>query len=364
MEPSRASEITSRTGDLQFPWLLFFWLWLTFWIALFVLAIQEFHVHGGKLIWPLAAKYGAAALAATIIGVLHLRRAARFDRLLGRPVRWFIELWRWMPLEMLGVGLAIYLAPRVVSRLTGAPYEEDDWLRIQVYDTSKFFLFYIIGGGVQLAVHTYQAFVAERLRATELARLAQEAQLAQLTQQVQPHFLFNALNTISALIHDDPDRADALLGRLADVLRAATRASQRIEQPLRDELDLLRAYADLMTQRFADRVRVDWEIADDTHACLVPTLSLQPLLENCFHHVVEPRRAHTCIVVRAWREASRLHIEIEDDGEPCGIPPAHGVGLGNLSRRLASLYATDARLALVAGARHGLIVRVELPCVW
>jgi sensor histidine kinase YesM len=348
--------MVDRKAEPGFPWTIFFWMWLSFWVVIFLLGIQEFRWQGGKLLLPLAVKYGTAAVVATAIGVLHLRRAVRFDRFLGRPVRWFVELWRWMPLEMLGFVVAIYVVPRAISRLTGSSYEDSDWLEVQIYDTAKFFLFYLIGGGVQLAVHTYRAWGAERLRAAEQSRLTQEAQLAQLTQQLQPHFLFNALNTISSLIHSDPDLADALLGRLADLLRAATSASRRIEQPLDDELELLRAYADIMTQRFADRARVDWAIAADTHACLVPTLGLQPLLENCFRHVVEPRRAQTRIVVRAWRQSSRLYIEVEDDGEPRDAPPARGVGLTNLSRRLASLHGERARLTLTARAGGGLTV--------
>jgi LytS/YehU family sensor histidine kinase len=154
-----------------------------------------------------------------------------------------------------------------------------------------------------------------------------------LTQQLQPHFLFNALNTILSLIHPDPDLADTLLTQLASLLRAATDASRRLEQPLADELALLGAYASIMTQRFADRVHVEWAIDEAAMACLVPTLALQPLLENCFRHVVERRRAPTRIVVRARLMGAVLAIEIEDDGDLRTEPPVFGVGFGNGSNR-------------------------------
>jgi LytS/YehU family sensor histidine kinase len=193
-----------------------------------------------------------------------------------------------------------------------------------------------------------------------------EAQLAQLTQQLQPHFLFNALNTVSSLIHTDPQLADTLLTRLATLLRAATDAGQRPQQTLADELTLLHAYADIMVERFSDRVSLTWQIDPAALACIVPTLALQPLLENCFQHVVEPRRAPTCIVVRARREGGRLHIAIEDDGGVLADPPVFGVGLGNLQLRLATLHGAAARLVLKplgeGGSARGVGVSLELPC--
>ncbi|MGF6720905.1 LytS/YehU family sensor histidine kinase [Paraburkholderia sp. GAS41] len=172
------------------------------------------------------------------------------------------------------------------------------------------------------------------MTAEKQTNLARQAQLAQLTQQLQPHFLFNALNTVSSLIHTDPDAADILLTRLATLLRAGTDASQRPEQSLAEELALLRAYADIMVQRFADRVEISWEVDATAQDCRVPTLGLQPLLENCFRHVVERRSALTHIAIRIRRGVSRVQIELEDDGDLQRLPERRGVGLGNLERRL------------------------------
>ena len=227
---------------------------------------------------------------------------------------------------------------------------------------AKFSLFYALLGGIQFGVHSYRAWAGERLRAEQQARLAQQAQLAQLTQQLQPHFLFNALNTVSSLIHTDPEKADALLTNLASLLRAATDAGQHPQQTLADELVLLHAYADIMTQRFGDRVRIDWEVEAGASHCMVPTLGLQPLLENCFRHVVERRRAPTRIAVRAALHSGVLRVEIEDDGDLQVLPETRGVGLHNLERRLQSLHGASAGLRLRLRPGGGLVASVELPC--
>jgi LytS/YehU family sensor histidine kinase len=196
-----------------------------------------------------------------------------------------------------------------------------------------------------------------------MASLTQQARLTQLTQQLQPHFLFNALNTISALIHPDPDRADALLGRLAALLRTATDAAQRPEQPLADELALVRGYAEIMLERFGDRARIDWQIDDAALDCRVPTLALQVLLENAFKHVVERRRAPTAIVVQARRDAGRLALVVSHDGQLAAEPPVFGVGLGNLQQRLVHLHGAAAGVRL--GRRDeagGVRAELWLPC--
>ena len=307
--------------------------------------------------------YGTAALLATVLAVVQIRRAHRHDALLDRPLRWLLRVWAWFPLQMAAFIAAMYGSRAALYAVLGVPDHHGHWLESLGYEIAKFTLFYALLGGVQFGVRSYHAWVAERLRAEANARLAQQAQLAQLTQQLQPHFLFNALNTVSSLIHTDPELADTLLTRLATLLRAATDASHRPEQPLADELALLQAYADIMVQRYADRASVSFEIDDAARDCRVPTLGLQPLLENCFRHVVERRRAMTRIVVRASCADGRLKVEIEDDGEPLAAPPVPRIGLHNLRLRLASLHGKRASLTLLPRERGGLAVRVELPCV-
>jgi hypothetical protein len=346
-------------------WVRLLWAWVAFWILMFLLGTQEYWWSGGRRLLPPFIDYGTAAFVSTVIAAIQIRRVRRLDALLGTPLRWFAHAWAWMPLEAAGFVVAMYGLREFFYALAGIPYRHGAWVPVIAYEVAKFFLFYALLGGIHFGLHSYRAWVADRLRAEQQARLAQEAQLAQLTQQLQPHFLFNALNTVSSLIHTDPDMADTLLTRLATLLRAATDAGRRPQQPLADELALLHAYADIMTQRFADRVQIAWQIDDGLAGCLVPTLGLQPLLENCFGHVVEKRRAATHIVVRARRVAEGLCIEIEDDGDlrDAAVPHVPGVGLGNLERRLRSLHGERGRLLLLARPGGGTTVRVELPCV-
>lgn len=333
--------------------------WSAFWLMLLLVGLKDYPARAKP--WEPLADYGSAAALSTLMAAILIRRASRIDPLLRRPLRWFLRMWRWMPLDMVVFVGALEVVRIVVRLAIGAPMRF--WRPVDYgYEGARFLLFYALFGGIHFGLRSYKAWAGERLRAEQQARIAQEARLAQLTQQLQPHFLFNALNTISSLIHGHPDTADALLTKLAALLRAATDAGQRPQQTLGDELVLLRAYADIMVQRFADRVEVRWEIDERALACLVPTLGVQPLLENCFRHVVERRRAPTHISVRARRGPAGLLIEVEDDGDAPAAPLVFGVGLSNLQQRLGSLHGDRARLALAPRAGGGLCVRVELPC--
>ncbi len=338
------------------------WVWAVFWLLMFLIGAQEYLWTGGRRLWTPVIDYGTAALLSTGLAAIQIRRSFRVDYLLGQPTRWFLHAWAWLPLQLVAYIAAAEGLRRVLYALADIPFRSGLPLEILRYEAAKFSLFYALLGGIQFGVHSYRAWANERLRAEQQARLAQQAQLAQLTHQLQPHFLFNALNTVSSLIHTDPDMADALLTHLASLLRAATDASQRPEQPLSDEMALLRAYADIMVQRFGDRARIEWEVDDDAGHCKVPTLGLQPLLENCFRHVVERRRLPTRIVVRAAHRAGALHVEIEDDGDLRVLPATRGVGLANLERRLQSLHGASASLSLRLRPGGGLIASVELPC--
>ncbi len=130
-----------------------------------------------------------------------------------------------------------------------------------------------------------------------LQRHLAETQLSQLRAQLQPHFLFNALNTISAAMQVDVARADALLAQLADLLRASLQAGTRQTTSLREEIELLRRYAQIMQERFAERVTVSWDVAPDAADAEVPAMLLQPLLENAF----KPRSPHGARQRRARR---------------------------------------------------------------
>ena len=354
-------EAAAPTADAEPPrlWGGLIVAWSAFWLMLFLVGLKDYPDRAKP--WEPLVDYGTAAILSTLMGAVLIRRASRIDALLRRPQRWFLRMWRWMPLDMI-VFVAALEAVRLAIRWAAGGSLHFATPVAYGYEGARFLLFYALFGGIHFGLRSYKAWASERLRAEQQARVAQAAQLAQLTQQLQPHFLFNALNTVSSLIHGDPDVADALLTKLAALLRAATDAGQRPQQPLGDELLLLRAYADIMVQRFADRAKVDWEIDERALGCLVPTLGMQPLLENCFRHVVERRHAPTRMSVRARLAPTGLCLEVEDDGGVPASPLVFGVGLSNLQQRLGSLHGDLARLALEPRAGGGLLVRVELPC--
>jgi two-component system, LytTR family, sensor kinase len=338
--------------------------WVVFWALMAWVAVQDHQRSGGQLPWwrPVVHEF-TSMLAATVLLAWQWAQARRLDRWLAQPLQWFARVLVWLPLIGPAFVVMVFSLRGLVFGLAGQPYRHDPWGVAMVYELPKLAIYFGLFAGVQFGARSYQAWHRERLRAERMARLTQQARLAQLTQQLQPHFLFNALNTISALIHPAPDRADALLGRLAALLRAATDAAQRPEQPLVDELALVRGYAEIMLERFGDRAAIAWAIDETALACRVPTLSLQVLLENVFKHVVERRRAPTRIDVRVQLAQGVLTLSVRDDGGAPPPAPVFGTGLGNLAQRLAGLHGGAAGVRLRAAEDGaGTVAEMWLPC--
>lgn len=336
-------------------------VWAGFWL-LMVAAETQRHSTGFAALWHALVQEGSSAFVATLLLVVQWKLAGRLDHQLARPARWFaVVLALTLPLAFTFVPLVHGLRLGLYA-LAGSVYPHEPLSRVFFYETARFAIFYLLFCGLQFGARSYLAFSAARLQAEHERALAREAQLLQLAQQLQPHFLFNALNTVSALIHTDPDRADLLLTRLASLLRAASDVAHRPQQPLDDELRLLHAYADIMCERFADRVRIDWDVDDAALSCPVPTLALQPLLENCFRHVVEQRSQPTRISVRARCLGHRLQLTVQDDGGALTAPVRFGVGLGNLEQRLRALHGSGASLVLSPAEPGGVTATLELPC--
>jgi two-component system LytT family sensor kinase len=204
---------------------------------------------------------------------------------------------------------------------------------------------------------------------TKLAR----AQLEALKIQLQPHFLFNTLNTVSALLHRDAEAADRVLSRLGDLLRLSLQHSGRQEVMLRQELEFLERYLEIQQTRFQDRLTVHFDADPDTLDALVPTLVLQPLVENAVRHAIEPRAAPGHLDIRARRQDGRLTLEVADDGPGLGpatpgdingtaIPSTgSGIGLANTRARLEQLYGSGHRFTLTNVPTGGLLVTLEIP---
>jgi two-component system, LytTR family, sensor kinase len=201
-----------------------------------------------------------------------------------------------------------------------------------------------------------------RLRGAQLEGKLAAARLENLRLQLQPHFLFNALNTISSVMYDDPRKADVMIARLGDLLRSSISDSDAQEVPLEREIETLELYLDVMRQRFEDKLRVDFQVAADVRHALVPHLLLQPLVENSIKHGVDPLSHAVSVTITAARLGEATHIAVRDSGQ--GLPTGKlrkGTGLSNTAERLQRLYGAQHKLALENGEGGGLLVTVDVP---
>jgi len=212
----------------------------------------------------------------------------------------------------------------------------------------------------------YHREVHERdVRAARLESALLKARLETLQGRLHPHFLFNTLNSIGALIHDQPDAAERMLGSLAELLRASLQADPSAEVPLERELDLVQQYVSIQQMRFTDRLNVSFDVAPDARLALVPHLVLQPLVENAIRHGIAPRAAPGHVRIAAGRHDDRLRLIVEDDGVGIGEGRADtagsGLGLQSTRARLEQLYGTAARVDLQRRTPGGVTATVDLP---
>ncbi|HEY7502968.1 MAG TPA: histidine kinase [Gemmatimonadales bacterium] len=199
------------------------------------------------------------------------------------------------------------------------------------------------------------------IAAATYARQLAEARLHVLSAQLQPHFLFNTLHAISALIYQDPARAERLLARLSEMLRLTLRSGTRVETTLEEELALLRRYAEIQETRYGERLRVAFEVEPGVRGAMVPRLILQPLVENAIRHGITRRITPGRVDVRAWEGEGRLHLTVCDDG--VGLPSSlrEGVGLGITRARLRQLYGTEQRVDLRSPPGGGAECALSIP---
>jgi two-component system LytT family sensor kinase len=214
----------------------------------------------------------------------------------------------------------------------------------------------------------YQSEAQDRaLRTSQLETHLVEARLQALQRQLQPHFLFNTLNTISALMHRDVNAADNMIAKLSDLLRISLYNVGVQEVPLNQELDFLSKYLEIEQTRFRDRLTVVFDVQPETLDALVPNLVLQPLVENAIKHGIGLRAAPGQIEIRSRRLGSVLELEIKDNG--VGLSAARltdfnrGIGLGNTRSRLQHLYGSAHRFEFRQPAGGGLSVLIAIPLV-
>jgi len=219
--------------------------------------------------------------------------------------------------------------------------------------------------GVCQGIMNFRISQERERRAAELEARLTSAKLQALRMQINPHFLFNTLNSIAALVYVNPRAADEMLGDLSELLRRSLSMEEQ-EIPLAQELEFIGAYISIEQKRFGERLRVEQSVPDELMKALVPALILQPLVENAIRHGVEPRRGPGLISIEAKQEDKHLHLIVRDNGR--GLPDAdlnnsarRGIGLANTQARLQGLYGPNQRFRFAGAEPQGCKVDIHLP---
>ena len=236
--------------------------------------------------------------------------------------------------------------------------------RALLVKTSPFnLLVYGVILSVSHALDYYRKYHERTVQTLELEKHLTEARLQSLLRQLKPHFLFNTLNGIASLMYSDVAAADRMLVRLSELLRQTMARSGAPLAPLRDELAFLEKYLEIERIRFRDRLEVQVDVDPATLDALVPSLILQPLVENAIRHGIEPNERAGRILLRAARTGENLVLTVTDNGG--GVPPGgfqrEGIGLANTRARLNELYGGRHRFELANEPGGGLCIRLTLP---
>jgi hypothetical protein len=230
-----------------------------------------------------------------------------------------------------------------------------------VMESSQDVVSYAIFIGVLTLVRTQQRLRDREVHAAQLERDAVNARLESLRLRLQPHFLFNALNTISSTVYDDPVAADELIGRLGDLLRQSLDSSDRPEISIAEELEVLRSYQAFVEARFGDRTTFAYDVDPAALGMAVPAFLLQPLVENGVHHGLSSEFSHVEIVIGVAVASDRLSIRVENTTPDARHRrPRVGIGLGATGARLRLLYGQEASLETV-DEEDRFIVTIRLP---
>lgn len=280
-----------------------------------------------------------------------------------------LERERWgVPLLVLVVGALAASLFRIAAEIAMFPAIgwygiQPEWNQMQVGNLLKDALRagMIIGVGHAL-VYAQRSRLREQ-QAAELQERLTQARLDALSAQLNPHFLFNALNSIAEMVHHDADAADRMLVQLGGLLRHGLESGRRQHTTLDEELEVVDCYVGIEQVRLGDRLRFHRDISPDVRNAQVPRLMLQPLVENAIAHAVSHREAPSTVEVRARREDGRLVIEVLDDGVGAPSKPGFGVGLSNTRARLECLYGEAQSLDVEALPGGGTRARVSLPFV-
>jgi two-component system, LytTR family, sensor histidine kinase AlgZ len=239
-----------------------------------------------------------------------------------------------------GAVLADWIARNVGPSAMAAEFAK---MKPQLYGLG--FAYYLLSVAFHYMLFAQEASNEAQQRALESSVRARDAELNALKAQINPHFLYNSLNSISALTSMDPARAREMCVLLADFLRMTLGLGEKTLIPLREELDLLEKYSAIEKVRFGKRLTIESEIQEEAKACLLPPLLLQPLVENAVVHGIAQMPEGGWVRLRAGRTGDRVVVTVENTWDPeAGTSRKNGVGLRNVQRRLEARYGKEAHL--------------------
>ena len=286
---------------------------------------------------------------------------------LGRRYRVERETWLHAMLVHLAAGTLFTAVDVLVMRALPASLDLPGTVRVPVHVAFArvFFLYMLcyVAIAAFAQVRYYARLSHQReLRAAQLEAQLTAARLGALQSQLRPHFLFNTLNMIAEQVYSDPAGADAMITRLGVLLRSSFALSDAQEVELREELELLQCYLDIMRQRFHDRLTIEMEVHPNALDAMVPHLLLQPLVENALRHGIERREDGGVLQITVHPHLDTLDIEVRDNGP--GLSASHvreGTGVRNTRDRLVHLYGDAQSFALEPRPGGGAIAAVTIP---
>lgn len=389
------------TARLRFHWFLAVFLAL----SLFSASMSWlFTVRTGASMWTLQPDASATAWYVVAMNLVYWGSWAPLAPLvLLVAARWRLDVLRWrqsVPVHVIasfGVAclhiVVVATGRTVLQRAVGMQVSWEDRAWEMFFRTIDWELtLYWALVALQHAVNYYDEIRARDLREAQLETRLVEAQLQALQGQLHPHFLFNTLHAISALIYREPEKADTMIERLSDLLRVTLDKVGIQRVTLEEELAYLQAYLDIEQVHFGDRLEIVYRIDAHTLDVLVPNLILQPLAENAIRHGLEPRAVKGRLTIEASRDGDRLVLRVADNGRglrvrsaDCGVRSADdgvrsadcgvrraddgarsertapGVGLSNARSRLERLYGDEAALDIASSADGGVVATITIP---
>jgi two-component system LytT family sensor kinase len=292
-------------------------------------------------------------------------------RLLRQLVRWKRDVIQRRLLELAAFNLSCNFLVLLVEALrwgVRATFPVHNTFFLFEYPPKHYWAFFYCAGttlfAVSLPIRVWSSFRAERQLETQHARLT-EARLAALTNQINPHFLFNTLNSIATLIRINPDNARSMIYRLSKILRRLLRKAENYSS-LGEEIAFIDDYLAIEMVRFGEKLKFEKSIQPDTLSRLVPSMILQPIIENSIRHGLASKVEGGTVRLRTWLEGTRLNILIEDDGvgineEKLEALFESGIGVSNVNERLRVLFGAGYRIVVDSKLGKGTQTRIEIP---